>query len=264
MGAITLNAVELCKNPKELQRQFAEHCKRHPSLEQNFALSHVDTMAAFLPGGERFTGVFAVLDMSFSPLFTHITGAYIHCCSISDDGNWAACQTASAESEDGSCIFLFDISNRHLQWKTPSPFRALYTRGIFIDPQAERVFVHCKDITLQYAFSGELLRDATFEDEYIRSKGRSPYELVEQANLMIESLSDSFDAGVEREIVMRLNAAQANPRMSHYQLSLAYRNLADCYYRNELNQEALQAYRQASQYNPNIGRKKIMRKLEES
>ena len=95
-----------------------------------------------------------------------------------------------------------------------------------------------------------------------------PYHLTEEAVIAVERLtkvvdpeSDDFYIN-ETFILDNLHIAYDNPQMSRYQLSLAYRKLADCYLAHGLKEKALRIYGIALTMNPNLPVKRVVKTLE--
>ena len=88
------------------------------------------------------------------------------------------------------------------------------------------------------------------------------YLLLHQAVEETDALSKRFSNVVEIRILWRLVAASDNPNMSHYQLSLACKKLADCYLLHDFKEKALRVYKMGLNMNPNLAVKRAIKSLE--
>ena len=239
----------------KLQQRFIQHRKYGSSLECNFVLSQISTIAAF--DGD----IFAILDMHFCPIFHIKVEAYVAACSLSDNGEWAAFVTAGGPSVDANSVFLVDVFSKNIYKKFDSDVHAKYVNAIYIDTVEEVIHLHCDDLTYQYRFDGQLITNSQFDIKYIQSKTSSSYALTGQAIQMMGALESLYDQHVEQRILDRLNAARADPKRSDYQISLAYRRLGDCYLQLALKEKALSAYKVGVTLNPKLGVKRLISNL---
>lgn len=65
----------------------------------------------------KLNGTFMVVDRNGSHRIAHLFKANLHNCSISNDGQFAVCQTCNADSHDGNKLSLFDVSSGKLLWQ---------------------------------------------------------------------------------------------------------------------------------------------------
>lgn len=97
-------------------------------------------------------------------------------------------------------------------------------------------------------------------DAYLKTS-LSPYRLNSDAMELIVQLSADYSVGLERKILVLINAASLHPSMSHYQLSLTHKALGDCYFEHEYYGSALEQYNRALAYNKNFSIKRRMNKM---
>ena len=124
-------------------------------------MSHVDTIACFIELPEMYHSLFAITDLSFNPIYTLETAAYINSCSISDDGNYAIFQTAFSpiSPDDSEMIWFINVNEEKVLWKKdwPSDWRSV--TSLFIDTHIRKIFEeHDRDhFHCEYDFNGNKL-----------------------------------------------------------------------------------------------------------
>lgn len=232
----------------------------------NYIMAHNDTFVAFIPSGTEYQSIFIVADANYNPIFTYVTNAYIFICNISDSGKYAACITASTKeinNDDGDSLFFFDIENKELLWKEKLKTHCKYIKHLIIDEIQRNILVRCNDFSYTYDFSGVV---AFNEQQRIKSKTTSPYQLNTEINNLIDSmLKDSKkDIKLLEQIDQKLNIICKNEKISTYQLSLTFKNLADLYLSLKENDKALLYYKKGLEYNPKLPIKKLIKSLEET
>lgn len=89
----------------------------------------------------------------------------------------------------------------------------------------------------------------------------SPYRMVDDAIKLIDSMKDVFSVDKERLVIILLNTADSNLKMSKYQLSLSRKALGDCYHRHGITQNAIEQYELGLELNPNLPVKKKLKEL---
>ena len=65
-------------------------------------------------------GTFRVIDRSGTSLVAHLFKANLYRCGISDDGQWAVCQTANADNRDGNKLTFFEVLSGKQSSRLPS------------------------------------------------------------------------------------------------------------------------------------------------
>lgn len=249
-------------NISNLQQEYYEHYKFKPSNEFNFLLSGKNTIVAFINDrNDIYSSLISVLDLNYNPLFTYKTNAFIHACNISDDGNYIVWQTASSPNEDSDSIFLFDTYNKKLLWKIQSYIHCKYSKGIYVFPKNNIVECIFEDISIKYDMNGKEIDSESNYRNMLKSTCVSPYYWNIQAMKIINELKCDFNHLVEQEVLDRLNAAEQNSKMSKYQLSITYKELADCYYKNNFYSKALECYEKGLLYNNKLPVKRKISKL---
>lgn len=232
----------------------------------NYILAHNDTFAAFIPCGTENQSMFVVADSNYNPIFTYITNAYIFICSISDSGRYAACITASSKelhNDDGDSLFFFDIENKKLLWKEKLKTHCKYIKHLFIDELKHSILVRCNDFSYTYDFNGIV---AFNEQQRIKSKTISPYQLNSEINTLIDTMAKNSnkDIALLSQIKQKLNIICNNEKMSSYQISLTLQKLGDLYLSFNDIDNALHYYRKGLEYNPKLPVKKLINNLEEN
>lgn len=142
----------------ELREKYIRACQCKPSLEINFVRSHINTVVGFIPTA-RFESQIAVLNDDFIILFRYDVNAYIGACAISDDGEYIAWQTAYARTEDGASVFLYDVINSQLLFRTAESLPIKYLNGMYIERKNEDILLYChyKDKTVIYDQKGQIV-----------------------------------------------------------------------------------------------------------
>lgn len=90
----------------------------------------------------------------------------------------------------------------------------------------------------------------------------TPYRLLHDAMALIEQLCTNFDREVEEKAVVLINAAALHPSMSTYQLSMAHKALADCYFQHNFRGSALEHYQRGLSLNGSLAVKRRIQQLQ--
>lgn len=98
------------------------------------------------------------------------------------------------------------------------------------------------------------------EAEYTEPK-LTPFRLARDADALVKELAVCFDRAKEEKALILLNAAEWNPKMSEYQMSLSRKALADVYYEAGFFGGALVQYQAALEENPGLSVKRRIKEL---
>lgn len=90
----------------------------------------------------------------------------------------------------------------------------------------------------------------------------TPYRLLDDAMALIDQLCVDFDRDTEEKAIVLINAASLHPSMSTYQLSMAHKALADCYFEHNFRGSALEHYRRGLGLNGRLAVKRRIQQLE--
>ncbi len=255
-------------NNSNLSQTFYSYLKNnssriHAGPRMNFVRSHVNTSAAFIPGDELYSGIFAIHDDYFNILYSLKVSAYIFACGISDSGRFAIFNTANADSDDGGKCFFIDVLNKKILWIKPLLENWKSVCGFHIDESTLTIYVIHEDYKVQYSFDGNIKNEEVFFKQKLTMSDYSPYDLNNEATQIIEHLmSTSFDGILLRKALELLRVSASNPKMSKYQLSLTYKKLGELYLANEFKEDALKSFQKGLAYNPKLPVKRLIKSLQ--
>lgn len=245
-----------------LSNKFYERLANKPQNECNFVLSTKNTMAAFIGGNEKYTGIFAILDTDFNIILTINTKAYINSCGISDEGNYAIFNTAHSDTSDSEKCYFIDIVNNKILWKRALKENWKSIQSYHIDEKNQIIYIVHKDYIVEYDFCGELAFPYKFESMKLKLSDYSPYALNDEA---VELIKIMLETGIEQQklnkVIKLLNASENNSKMSRYQLSLTYKLLGDLYAKNKNSAKALTFYNLGLQHNSRLPVKRLISQL---
>lgn len=90
----------------------------------------------------------------------------------------------------------------------------------------------------------------------------SPYRLNSDASTLISKLRHRFSPSLEQKVIILINAAEAHPNISKYQIAATRKMLGDFYYENGYYAAALTQYRLGLELNPRMPVKRRVKELE--
>ena len=249
----------------ELREKYIRACKFKSSLEQNFVRSHVNTSVGFI-GTAPLESQISVLDDDFNILLSYDVKAYIGACTISDDGNYIAWQTANSNTDDGNSICLFDVNNNQMMFQIEANVHIKHIVNIFLETIENGVLLHCHyntgDIT--YTSDGNIKTYNIESTEALVSKGLvSAYALLNEAELLISTLCDEFHIEISLQASKKIEAAiHSKNGVSAYQSAVLYKRLADVLLTNNYKEQALLYYKKGLELNSKLPVKRIVKQLE--
>lgn len=179
---------------------------------------------------------------------------------ISDDGNYAVCQTWNSpiSPEDSNKLFFFDLTKPVLVWSCePEPGQA---DSIRFDNKNKILFLDYNNgKSYQYDYDGHFLDSEKWQKD--RADNANGYELLTIADELIESIGNSASDIDQFNEAFSIIKKALEKGVSEYTQSTVYRQLGEIYMKFNKNSEAIKHFEKALSLNPKIGLKKILAKL---
>lgn len=248
----------------EIQQLLYNEC-RNSASHANFILSHIDTMACFSTLPSLYHGIFAVTDTHFIPFYYMETTAYIHCCGISNNGNYAIFRTANSPYEDSNKAFFINVQSKTILWKKDLKTSFKSIESFFIDTTKQTITEVHRDYNAIFSFEGDFLNELQWIEKRYKHTDCDPYELLTIALNIFNSITDiNIQKNNLKLAIKYLKIAEETPNTSTYQLSLAYHQLGDLYFKFIDGANALKYYKKALALNPNLPIKRTIKILETS
>ena len=239
-----------------VRERLAQKLTYKPTAEVNFAKAHLPIICCF--DGK----ILYITDDNLRPMLYFESTSFINACTISDTAKYAVCQTANNTNNDadGGATMLFDIKGKRLLTRKHIEVDWRDVTHLFIDENAERIWVYCGDKKVADDFN--LCPDVDMLEIYLRECREEPTASPYLLNSRVRELISKAKTGelkwgdVEREALDLLERLNADANMSQYQLSITYRELGDFYSERKVAAKAVSAYETGLALNPNLSVKK--------
>ena len=211
--------------------------------------------------GLNLDGIFYVIEKEGSKLIEHLTKANLYTCGISEDGQLAWCNSTSSEDENESDkLFIFSTSPPKLLFKmdgrdTPEK----------IEKAENEILIRLKGFDRRYTINGELInaeevRNA--EKAYIMEHG-SGYDLFYLSEKILKEKGDKDHLSEEQfHEVRNLLLRALEKDISDWHKAKIHRHLGKLAEEKNNQVEAFKQYTLAIEYDPKVGVKKALAKLE--
>lgn len=263
-----MKTLDIANNNCDLQqtaKMLYEACKHKSQYESNWMFAQNDFICCFK--GK----ILYLTDTNFRPLLMYESTSFIVACGISRTGKYIVCQTAynHENDEDSGTTIIFDVEKRAIICRKCIEIGVNSTRIIFVDEQkkviafyvADRILGNNKNIVVKYDF--ELNPDEETLKEYYRKPDISPYLLNARVQMLIEKMKNEIIQWheVDQEIIYLLERLKDDDDMSHYQLSMTYKQLGDLYSKYDNVEKAILSYETGLLLNPKLAVKRKLNQL---
>lgn len=261
----TLKTAEGNCDLQQTAAMLYEACKHKLQHESNWMFAQNDFICCFK--GK----ILYLTDTNFKPLLMYESTSNIAGCGISRTGKYIVCQTAynHENDKDSGTTIVFDVEQRGIICRKCIEIGVKETSTIFIDEQKKIIAFYVRDnilgqdknIIVKYDFN--LNPDEKTLKDYYTKPDISPYmlnvrihELISRANNEMEQWQE-----IEQEITYLLEKLKNNDNMSHYQLSMTYKQLGDLYSKYDDIEKAILSYETGLSLNPKLTVKKKLNQL---
>lgn len=239
-----------------VREQLTQKLTYKPTLEVNFVTSHLPIICCF--DGKTLY----ITDDNLRPMLYFESTSFINACAISDTAKYVVCQTANNANNDADSgvTMLFDIEGKRLLSRKRIESGWGGVTHLFIDEEAERIWVYYGDKKVEYDFN--LCPNADMLEIYLREcreePTASPYLLNSRVRELISKAraSEPKWGDVEKEALSLLERLSTDTSMSQYQLSITYRELGDLYSERGEAKKAVEAYEIGLSLNSNLSVKR--------
>lgn len=208
--------------------------------------------------GEGLKGTFYAFDVKGKQLIRHKCEANLYNNGLSNDGQYAVCQTAHSGREDGNKLFFFSLQEKRLVWKC-EPETGWAKDYRFDTAQQTLYLLYDEGRSYRYSFDGNFLDAERWGKERINFV--SGYELLTIAEAKRQQLeSANADLSLYDEVIGLLKRA-LDKGVSENTQARIHRNIGEIYYKRGENSEAVKHFETAMSLNPKVGVKKLLEKL---
>lgn len=245
---------------EQISKMLHKACKYKLQYESNWMFAKSDFICCFKGKTLYLT------DTNFRPLLMYESTSFIAGCGISRTGKYIVCQTAynHEDDEDSGATIILDVEKREVVCQKCIEIDVNETRIIFVDEQkkiiafyvADRILGNDKNIVIKYDF--ELNPDEETLKEYYKKPDISPYMLNARIHELISRVGNEMEQWqeIEQEITYLLERLKNDDNMSHYQLSMTYKQLGDLYSKYDDIEKAILSYETGLSLNPKLAVKK--------
>jgi len=212
--------------------------------------------------GLKLNGIFYVLEKNGSKLIEHHTRANLYKCGISEDSQLAWCNSASSEDEnDSDKLFIFSTSPQKLLFKVDA--RDIPEK---IQRAETEILITLRGFERRYSFDGKLINAQEVrkaEKDYIIEHGTG-YQLYNMVEGILKEKDPASLVGEELEEVYRLFTKALSRKISDWYKARVYRHLGELIESKGDLVEALKQYKMAIKYDPKVGCKRAIIRLEKA
>ncbi|MCF8011244.1 MAG: tetratricopeptide repeat protein [Clostridiales bacterium] len=211
--------------------------------------------------GNKLSGKFYAFDKDGNVLIEHLFKANLFNNGISEDGQFAVCQTANASNKDGSKLFLFDLKRQTLI-STFDPISGRANDYDFDTDNEEVLYlVYADNYKYRYSFTGEFLDYDNWNNEKIE-RVISGYDLFYIAEEKFNNLNSNSTSKDYDEILDIFNQSLTYQITKNTE-ALAYRRIGEIYNLNNDIENAINNLEKAIELNPKVGAKRLLQKLKQ-
>lgn len=197
---------------------------------------------------------FRVIDRNGNPLVAHLFKANLYRCSISDDGQWAVCQTCNADKRDGNKLTFFEVLSGKLLWQI-EPLTGWADSYKFDVGEGLIYSFHRDKGEFAYHFSGEFLDAQRWRNTQIQ-KGRGWEALAAVSEILDEARSTGVAPDYSAVLAMLEQNRERSKADDADMQAQVERAIAEIYDAQEKLPEAIQHYEMAIRFNPKVGAKR--------
>lgn len=208
-----------------------------------------------------FTGELSGVFYAFRPnghaIIQHRFEANLDKNGLSDNGEFAVCETCSSPSQDGNKLFFFDLQTGTLVWGIrPQTGWASYFR---FDVEQQLLGLGYRELGIfNYSFKGEFLDAAQWEEaQIVRGSGVAVLEI---ARRRLEQHQGTFTEGTASELFGLLDVASGRLTDTQF-LALVLRSRGEIYEQLSDRQSAIDHYEKALALDPKVGVKRRLAAL---
>lgn len=250
---------------EQTAKMLHEACKYKSQYESNWMLAQNDFICCFK--GK----ILYLTDTNFKPLLMYESTSFIAGCGISRTGKYIVFQTAynPENDEDSGATIIFDVEKREMICRKCIEIGVNQTRIIFVDERkkviafyiADGTLGNDKNIVVKYDFN--LNPDEETLKEYYKKTDISPYMLNARIHELISRVDNKMNQWqeIEQEITYLLERLKNDDNMSHYQLSMTYKQLGDLYSEYGNVEKAILSYETGLLLNPKLAVKRKLNQL---
>ena len=193
---------------------------------------------------------FRVIDRSGNPLIAHLFKANLYRCGISDDGQWAVCQTCNADNRDGNKLTFFEVLSGKLLWQI-EPLTG-WADNYKFDVEERLLYSSHRDKgDFAYRVSGEFLDAQRWRNTQIEH-GRGWEALAAVSELLDEARSTGVAPDYVAVLAMLEQTRERSKADDADMQAQVERAIAETYDAQEKFPEAIQHYEVAIRLNPKV------------
>jgi len=208
--------------------------------------------------GEGLKGTFCAFSPNGAEILSHRFKANLYNNGLSKDGEFAVCQTANSETNDGNTLTLFDLGRRSLAWQI-EPITG-WAKSYEFDPSKQELALVYEELgRFRYSFRGEFLDSDRWEHAQIESGDLDT--VVRIAREKIEKLQPSASPGDARRIFELLEAALSKDTTWPAEKAYAVRTRGELFEKLGDTDSAIACYEEALKLSPKAGVKKKLASL---
>lgn len=178
---------------------------------------------------------------------------------LSNDGNFAVCQTANnPQGEDENKLFFFNLKERKLVWKRRP--ETGWAKGYRFDEAEGVIYLsYDKKNSYRYDFKGNFLDSEQWEKDCIDLA--NGYELLKIAEKKMEQL-ETVNADISHydEVIDLLKRGIEKDVPGDWK-ALIHRKIGEIYCKCGENSKAIEHFEIAVKLNPGVGVKKLLKRM---
>ncbi len=211
-------------------------------------------------------GVFNIINAAGETLIKQRCKANLGPTGISDDGNFAVCQTLESTSKPDSCkLYFFDINNKKLLWKKqPETLGSElnWAESYRFDTKKKIMYmIHDNNRAYSYTFEGTFLDSKLYRD--YRINNGNDIEFLEAIQELKVDLSTNTDPKEYETLIFPLEK-RLKKFSDKDSKSKIHRTLGEIFHLQGNNAEAIKHFETALKLNPRVGVKRTLEKLKKA
>jgi tetratricopeptide (TPR) repeat protein len=208
---------------------------------------------------ECLNGTFYAFNVEGQKLIEHKCEANLLNNGLSEDGEYAVCQTANnLQGDDGNKLFFFNLKEQELVWKhTPETG---WTKEYSFDKKQMMLGLTYGNKCFRYSFvNGTFIDSDLWKKERINfANGYQLLVIAEEKKKHLELINADLQGYDE---VIKLLKRALEKGVSENTQARIYRIIGDIHYMRGENVKAIEDFEAAIKLNPDIGVKKLLKKL---
>ena len=208
--------------------------------------------------GGGLKSVFYAFDVKGKQLIQHVCNANLLNNGLSNDGQYAVCQTCNSDNEDGNKLFFFNLKEKRLMWKHEPEIG--WADDYRFDTEKQILYlVYYNGRSYRYNFDGKFLDAEQWEKDIIEFG--DGYNLIEVADRKRQQLDSTNAALSSYDEVIDLLKKALDRGVSENTQARVHRSIGEIYLKRGEKNKAIEHFEKALSLNPKVGVKKLLGKL---